>query len=225
MKTIITDSKCLWTGKGIDSRHGHDSSAIVILSNNRNVVKIDPYDTRYCAFDMSCEQVGDKAYFTQLVACFQTHGRIIFDWLSHLKTNVEVSLPPMTNFKKNLTMENLPKPIKFIREILEHKLAHIGIPESGGILDVDEKVQPPLRIKCKELYDAYRAWEGAQGTNQRYISLLSTFIDDVEKVNVPHKKMKSGRPDNAWNTMGFQIKYSDVLAGYRELIADPNYVF
>ena len=39
MKTIITDSECLWTDKGINSRPGNDSAAVVILSNNKNVVK------------------------------------------------------------------------------------------------------------------------------------------------------------------------------------------
>ena len=224
MKTIITDSECLWTSKGVDSRHGHDSSAIVILSNNRNVVKIDPYDTRYCAFDMSCEQVGNKAYFNDLVKCFENHGRVIFNWLTNLKTDIDVTKPPLTKFKKDLTMENLSAPIKFIREILEHKLNHLGIPESGGILDVDEKSE--LRVKSKELYEIYRRWEiDTQGTNQRYVTKLSTFIDELEKLNIAHKKMKSGRSENPWNTMGFQISYTDVLAGYRELIGDANYTF
>mgnify|MGYP003498417702 CR=1 FL=1 len=233
MKTIITDSECLWTSKGMDSRHGHDSSAIVILSNNRNVVKIDPGDARYCAFDMSCAKVGDKKYFVELVKCFEQHGRLFFDWLTHLETDIEVSLPPNTNFKKALTMENLAGPIKFIREVCEHKLDHIGLPESGGVLDCDEN-DDELRVKTKEFYNAYRQWEiDDQGTNQRFVPKLSTFIDELEKLNIPNKKMKSNHiraldnvsMTNSWNTMAFAIKYSCVLDGYRKLIGDPNYEF
>jgi len=154
---------------------------------------------------MSCEQVGDKAYFSQLVACFQQHGRMIFDWLTHLKTDIEVSKPPLTKFKKDLTIEGLSKPIKFIREILEHKLTHIGLVESGGILDVDEKNATCLRVKSTELYEAYRAWQvSTQGTAQRYVSTLQTFIDEVAKVKVLYKKRKSHKSDKPWSTTGFK---------------------
>jgi len=226
IKTIITDSECLWTSKGVDSKPGHDSSAIVILSNNRNVVKIDPGDFRFCPIDMSCAKVGDKKYFADLVRCFEQHGRLFFDWLTHLETDIQVSLPPNTNFKKALTAEGFGGPIKFIRDVCEHKLSHVGLFESGGVLDVDEKGE--IRVQAKELYNAYRRWElEDQGSHQMHVKKLLTFTEELEKLNIPYKRMKSIKTqgEKTWSTTAYAINYARVLDGYRELIGDPNYQF
>ncbi len=216
LKSIITDQDKVWTKKGVDSAAGKDYANLVFLTNNPHTVKIGLHCKRYVCCDISNEKVGDRPYFKRLVACFEEHGQLFFDYLTNLVLDdFDITSPPMTAFKQEMMWDNIPNAVKFMAALGSHELAE------DFALDLDaEKPDQELKIKNKILYSIFKQWADREEPYDK--TKPRQFTKDLERVL--GLKKKTVRADTGRGE-GYSFTYNGLLTAMRSALKRQDYTF
>lgn len=125
LKALITDNTITITPKGVDPYTAKFPTGIVMMSNNRDALLIEPSDRRAVVFECSESRAQDSEYFKQMASCLtQEHANAFFthlaqldvsQWDPHQRPDSQLrrvmqynSLKPHIQFMVNLTLQQLP---------------------------------------------------------------------------------------------------------------------
>lgn len=106
MKHLITGKKLYIEPKGINKYDIRNISNWILISNNKDAIRIEAKDRRYCCIDISDSKVNDRKYFGELRRkCFnQECGDHFYTYLSKYKCLdvADISNIPMNGLKKSI---------------------------------------------------------------------------------------------------------------------------
>jgi hypothetical protein len=122
LKDLITRMTESAEFKGKDKKHDiNDYKNYAFTTNNENVFKISKSDRRYVMIEAP-EELKDEKYFKKLFEILDNDDKLadIHNYLKSVDiTTFEPNKIPMTDYKKNMIINNLPSYIKFIKDEAE----------------------------------------------------------------------------------------------------------
>jgi len=177
-----------------------------ISTNNRRPVAIDYDDRRYCCIDAVEDHINDPNYFKIL---HETKGDIdiqheMFDFLCNYPLDgFNAEKPPMTKWKQELIGDNMRNEMTFMKCVLEDGIDHIKFDDKGI-----------LRVRNRDIYEAYQQWIVNSGENKA--SSSREFTAELKRNGIVKKSVKFG----GGVKNGYLVKKADLLQKLIKLSAE-----
>lgn len=208
LKNIITQPKQNIEKKGMDSFKINDYNNFIALTNNDWAFKIEAGDRRHICLELSNEKVGDDDYFNKIGDCFNSEcGNIFYSILLNRDISNWKKLDiPMTELKRELKLNSMPKPLLYMIDIVEGK----------------EKVNldSQNRIHQSNLFDKFKEWLSVNGYNDKYN--VRRFKLDLEKIEVKQmERFKIGGNKK----VGYKLDFEEIKVEIRKFLKDPDFKF
>lgn len=208
LKNIITQPKQNIERKGMDSFKINDYNNFIALTNNDWAFKIEAGDRRHICLELSNEKVGDDKYFNKIGDCFNNEcGNIFYSILLNRDISNWKKLDiPMTELKRELKLNSMPKPLLYMIDIIEGK----------------EKINLDLqnRIHQKTLFEKFKEWLSINGYNDKYN--VRRFKLDLEKIEV---KQISSFTIGGIRKVGYKIDFEKMKVEIKRFLKDPDFKF
>lgn len=147
LKGIITDPTVSVERKGLEVTTEKDYSAVIMCTNHRVSIRIEPSDRRTVCLDLASDHLGDRAYFARLIAAVRSPAApgAFLAWL--LNRDITAWLPadfPDTPMRRELMAAHTEGADRYLEERKEDFV-------------------PGFRISAEALYADYRAWSERNG--------------------------------------------------------------
>ena len=155
LKSLITDKTNKIERKGIDAVNIENYNNFVFLTNNHNVLSVEPDDRRYLCLEASSKYKRRKNYFDELVDNMNDENAEHF---YHFLMNRDVKdmrhrTIPTTTYKRELMMASTNSVIKFMNEFIKEE-----------DIDVNDAPDEYIRYNKDELYSRYKNYTEDNGT-------------------------------------------------------------
>lgn len=178
-KPKITGDTTQIERKGIEIGQVENFNTFAICSNHDIPIKIEDRDRRYVPIDCSDFYVGNKEYFTSLIAdCFnQEVGNLFYSYLRSdaLVGVLKPLLPlPQTEAKTRIVEALRPKHLTFFDEVFLYG----GYSIPCELIRIEPNTNK-IFIASKDLFDQYRQWCKETGNICTYKS--SGFFREIYK--------------------------------------------
>jgi hypothetical protein len=156
LKGLITETDLVVNPKNVNQYTINNFSRVLITSNYKQCMRLDPTDRRYFCLKVSSKWVGKSEYFDALVKDVESSEsqQAFFDYLA----NYDISdfahhRPPMSEMKLEMIRINIPSSTQFLRDVCENMIFDLPFPEEQEGIVMVQTV-----ISTSELFRAYTAW-------------------------------------------------------------------
>jgi hypothetical protein len=218
LKSLVTSDTITIESKGIDTVTVANLLRVIILGNDRQLVRATYDERRYFVLECGDDQRNNQEYFGALKKQLEHNGgagysALLFHLLNVDLTGFNVRKPPHTDELREQMQESTTDGMDVVREILETGLLPCTLAENGRInVNLNQvlgwviKKRPEWsRIK----YNALRNVFGERGLNFKPVRVKAEF-DGQQGVRTRFWQL----PDlktcrNMWDKKYFKIKWAD----------------
>lgn len=202
LKAAITEKWRSINGKGRDAFLLESCEWYILTSNSRISVRTDEGDRRYFVLEVSPQRKGDSEYFTNLSAVIDS-PQCQQDFLNYMGSydlsSWDRQKIPMTDAKRQLTIESFGAIFEFLLQYLEN----VGAGEHS--------------ISAAALYTKFAAWASESGLKS--IPIRKLLIDKLKSYGVFYKK-GSKKNDRSWK---FFWTGSDLEKKFQSMLGNPDF--
>lgn len=179
LKTIVSEDSLEINKKGIEKKYKSNYTKFIFISNHKNSLYMEAGDRRYLPLNISDIHLNDSEYNSKLPSLY-TDDRAdgFFSHCCDYKTDQNPWEAPMTEYKKNLILNQSSSSVRFITELKEISTRlPKSINEIFGRLTITIVKNENL-FSCNSIYDEYGNW---CAYNNERISSEKNFTNAIEK--------------------------------------------
>jgi hypothetical protein len=119
---------------------------VIMNTNHDFTLKLEVGDARYCVLECNPQYKGDYEYFNNLNKLFnQENANHFFSYICYYDKSVEVREIPMTNLKREMIINGLASPCRFLLDIKNGDYTNLLFEDDG-------------LVKASNFYDIYVHW-------------------------------------------------------------------
>lgn len=216
IKNIISQPKQRIERKGLEAIFINDYNNYVALTNNDWSVKVEAGDRRYFTLEISNEKAVDKKYFKPLVKIINGENPRACEHFYNFLMRIDISDwdigdIPMTEFKRELKLNSVPKPILYIIEAMKGELLNFKIIKGKE-----------TEIHIGPMFLNFNNWASEYG----YISNINSsgFKKSLKKIGIAPAKKDGGRIRiGGSRKVGVTIDFDETYDCIRKYLKDPEF--
>jgi hypothetical protein len=179
--------------KGIDTISMPHRARYIGFSQHENVLKVENSDRRLCMIRCNNDKANDKAWFSKIFKEIEdeTILKAAFNYYANRDIgNFMIKDIPMTEYKQEQVVLNIPNPLKYIASFFDDK--------------PDEYITDTLFTGS--LYLQYNAWISEMGITAKHTRI--SFVKILKDFGLEERRYRIGKADNKKN--GFKIGKDEV---------------
>lgn len=120
LKSLITGKMMSIEIKGGRKFDIQNHMNLIMLTNNAFTIKVEQNDARYAVFDCNNDRQGQYEYFNELYKTFNEEtANVFFSYIYDLENPVDVRNIPETQIKKDMKINCLSSPKRFLHSVKE----------------------------------------------------------------------------------------------------------
>ena len=172
LKSLITDKTNKIERKGIDAVNIENFNFFVFLTNNHNVLSIEPDDRRYLCLEASSRFKKKSQYFEELVENMEDeNAEHFFQFLIQRDIcDLRRTKIPITDYKSELMMASTNGVIKFINEFIREEK-----------IDIYNPADEEIRFDTNEIYNRYKQFTEDNGGSKYHKTNFNTHLMNKDK--------------------------------------------
>lgn len=180
LKKRITDGTIAIEIKGGRKFIYPDYSNYIFCTNHDFTIKLEQGDVRYLVLECSSIFKGNYAYFNELYKSFtQEVANHFYSYICYYNSSiVDIRNIPMTELKRNMIINSLQSPSRFLLDIQN---GDYTVRDNNNSVedptDIDSVEEEPVWMSPDELYGEYENW--VIQNNEKKLSKRK-FLDDIK---------------------------------------------